>query len=153
RDARGVVAQATLDVLEAADREEVVALVVIERCLLPEPLERGVGVGVDADVVGVVVEVGHASLADQPPSTGMIAPLTYEARSDARKAATSATSCGRPPRPSAAFSRIPGVCSGWAPMISVWMKPGQRALTRMPLGPYSMAATLVIPTTPCLAAV
>ncbi len=37
---------------------------------------------------------GHAIFADQPPSTGMIAPETNDALSDARNAATSATSSG-----------------------------------------------------------
>ena len=39
-----------------------------------------------------------------------------------------------------------------APMISVRMKPGQMALTRMPLVPYSTAAALVTAMTPALAA-
>ncbi len=41
---------------------------------------------------GVAGGCGHASLAPQPPSTGMHTPLTKDARSDERKAATSATS-------------------------------------------------------------
>ena len=44
------------------------------------------------------------------------------------------------------------MCSGWAPMPSVWMKPGQIAFTRMPFAPYSTAAALVIAITPALAA-
>ncbi len=44
------------------------------------------------------VDPAHAIRAVQPPSTGMTAPVTNEARSDARNAATSATSCGWPPR-------------------------------------------------------
>ena len=90
----------------------------------------------------------QASLADQPPSTGITAPLTNDALSDTRKAATSATSCGCPPLFNAAFSRMPGVYSGCAPMISVWMKPGHMTLTRMPFGPYSTAAHLEAPMTP-----
>ena len=58
---------------------------------------------------------GHASFADQPPSTGMMAPVTNDALSDARNAATSATSSGWPPRLRAAFSRMPGSGRGWRP--------------------------------------
>ena len=53
----------------------------------------------------------QASFADQPPSIGITAPETYEARSEARNAATSATSSGCPPRLSAAFSSMPGMFS------------------------------------------
>src|SRR5262249_41077075 len=95
----------------------------------------------------------HARRTDQAPSTGMIAPLTYDARSEHRNAATSATSWGWPARPSAAFSSISGKCSApAAPMISVRMKPGQRAVTRTPRLPYSTAADLVTAMTPALAA-
>ena len=52
--------QAALDVFEAADREEVVLLVVVERRLLAQPPEHRVGIGVDLDVVGVVVDVAGA---------------------------------------------------------------------------------------------
>src|SRR5256885_6232787 len=49
-----------------------------------------------------------------------MAPLTNEARSEARKAATSATSDGCPARPSVAFSARSGRClRPDAPMISV----------------------------------
>src|SRR5207244_2909333 len=97
--------------------------------------------------------VRQGSRADQPPSTGMIAPLTNEARSEQRNAATSATSSGRPARLSDAFSYISGNCAPPdAPMISVSMNPGQIALARIPLCPYSADADLVTEMTPALAA-
>src|SRR5947208_10745569 len=98
-------------------------------------------------------DVRQGSRADQPPSTGTIAPLTNDARSEQRNAATSATSSGRPARPSDAFSSIWGKCAAPdAPMISVAMKPGQMQFTRMPLRPYSDDADFVRDTTPALAA-
>jgi hypothetical protein len=62
-------------------RPEVVPLVVVDRRLVPQALVRRVGVGVDADVVGVVVDVPagggrhYAWLAMRPPSTGITAPV------------------------------------------------------------------------------
>src|SRR5262249_26967020 len=44
-----------LDILGAADREEVVLLVVIERRFFPQPTEHRVRIGVDFEVVRVVV--------------------------------------------------------------------------------------------------
>ena len=49
--------QPALDVLEAAQRVEVVLLVVVERRLLAEPCEHGIRVGVDLDRVRVVREI------------------------------------------------------------------------------------------------
>ena len=51
---------AALDVLVAAHREEVVLLVVVERCLFAQPAEHRVRIGVDLDVVRVVVDVARA---------------------------------------------------------------------------------------------
>src|SRR5947207_1137169 len=71
--------------------------------------------------------------ADQPPSTGMIAPETNDARSEHRNAATWATSSGLPARPSDAFAYIWGYFEPPdAPMISVSMNPGHRQFTRIP---------------------
>src|SRR5437870_6074434 len=90
--------------------------------------------------------------ADQPPSTGMIAPDTNDARSEQRNAATSATSSGLPARPSDAFSYIWGKLEPPdAPMISVSMNPGHRQFTRIPLRPYSDDADFVSDTTPAFA--
>src|SRR4051794_17702067 len=88
-----------------------------------------------------------------PPSMGMIAPVMYEERSEARKEASSATSSGWPPR----FSAEPPTRAGkrsaapLPPDIGVSMKPGQMALARMPCSPYSTAAALVTAMTPALA--
>src|SRR5579875_136466 len=49
--------QAPLDVVVAAEGEEVVLFVVIQRRLVPQPAPDRVGVGVDLEVVGVVVDV------------------------------------------------------------------------------------------------
>src|SRR4029079_2793814 len=66
RAERRMVGEAGLDIVEAAQRPEVVGLVVVEGSLLAEPPERRVGVGVDRLVVRVVVDVaprrhGHPS--------------------------------------------------------------------------------------------
>src|SRR5581483_1810441 len=82
-------------------------------------------------VGGRIVEDDHwhwklllrqANRADQPPSTGMIAPVTKEARSEARNAATSACSRACPARPSAAFednSRNTSGATVWLRSVSV----------------------------------
>ncbi len=57
RDVGVPVDQRALDVVVAAQRVEVVLLVVVERRLLPEPGEHRVGVGVDPHVVRVVRQV------------------------------------------------------------------------------------------------
>src|SRR6185312_15857884 len=148
--------------LVAGDQPDVPERVVPDRPLLPHPLVEGIRVVGQlpiAEQVGAG-EIGrrhrglvHGSRADQPPSTGMIAPETNDARSEHRNAATSATSSGRPPRPSDAFFAISGNCDPPdAPMISVSMNPGQTQFTRTPLRPYSADADLVSETTPALAA-
>jgi hypothetical protein len=58
RDVRLPVDRATLDVLEPAQGEEVVLLVVIEGALVPQPLPDRIRVRIDVEVVRVVVEVG-----------------------------------------------------------------------------------------------
>ena len=58
RAVRVAVDEAALDVLVAAHGVEVVRLVVVERRLLAEAAEHRVRIGVDRDVVGVVVDVG-----------------------------------------------------------------------------------------------
>src|SRR4029078_5284832 len=104
-----------------------------EQASVLDPVDPGAGVPHGA----AGGRVGHASLADHPPSTETMAPDTTPARSDARKAATSATSAGWPARPSAAFSNISGnFLPPDSPMISVWMHPGQIALTRHHSAPY-----------------
>ena len=58
RDVGLPVQRAAVDVLEAADGVEVVALVVVERPFVAEPLPHRIRVRVDLEVVGVVVDVG-----------------------------------------------------------------------------------------------
>src|SRR5207237_10501591 len=88
-----------------------------------------------------------------PPSMGMIAPVMYPARSEARNDASSATSSGWPAR----FRAEPPTSAGkrsaapLPPDIGVSMQPGQMALARIPCSPYSMAAALVNAMTPALA--
>src|SRR5262249_44797566 len=123
--------------------QEALVLDPVDPCPRVARRTRGLDVG-HRSLSGRVASRRQASFAAQPPSTGTIAPGTNDARSDTRNAATSATSDGLPARPSAAFSNISGYFSPPdAPMISVRMKPGQIALTRMPCLPYSTAASLV----------
>jgi hypothetical protein len=69
----------------------------------------------------------------RPPSTDSTAPVMNFARSDARKTYASAMSCGSPTRPSGVRSRMASITfSGMSLMISVPMKPGATAFTRMP---------------------
>ena len=67
RDVGRGVEQAALHVLEAAEGVEVVRLVVIEGRLFAQPAEHRVRVGVDADVVGVEVDVVGAGRRHGPP--------------------------------------------------------------------------------------
>ncbi len=76
------------------------------------------------------------------------------ARSEHRKAASSATSSGCPPRLSAVPCTSLGNRSAapLPPDMAVSTKPGQMALARMPWVPYSTAAAFVKAMTPALAA-
>src|SRR4029453_14066106 len=92
--------------------------------------------------VPVLGQLGR--LAVVPPSIGMMAPVMYAARSEARNDASSATSSGWPPpfRAEPATSAGNRAAAPFPPDISVSMKPGQIAFARMPCSPYSMAAAL-----------
>src|SRR6516164_3004273 len=101
-----------------------------------------------------LLSASQASVAVIPPSTGITAPVIYDARSEQRNDASSATSSGCPPRLRAVpwtswgnRSAAPG-----PPDSSVSMKPGQMAMARMPRVPYSTAAALVKEMTPAFAA-
>src|SRR5277367_4654402 len=104
---------ATLDVVESAERVEVVVLVVIEGCLVTQAFPHGVGIGVDLEVVRVVVQlaVGCARHGDRPcrsrqpvgplgnfsndpASTRICCPVMYRDSSLARKSARLAMSSG-----------------------------------------------------------
>ena len=74
--------------------------------------------------------------------------MQYELASEARNATTSATSSASPirgigkPANTAALS----TSSNWSPpVIGVSITPGWTELTRIPAGPSSMAAVLVMP--------
>src|SRR5687768_6074350 len=69
RDEGRAVDEAPLDVVVAAHRVEVVAIVVVQRRLLPEATERRVRVAVDLDVVRVVVDVAGLDGGHHSPST------------------------------------------------------------------------------------
>ena len=88
-----------------------------------------------------------------PPSTLITAPLTKDAASEASHRYALAISSGCPMRPSGVCARMPSsIFSGMALIISVAMKPGATALTRMRYLPSSRAHTRVIPITPALLA-
>ena len=98
--------------------------------------------------------LGIASLAERPPSTASTAPVTNELSVEQRNATTAATSSGVPTRPSGAASAIRGRRSGGCDTsnMSVWMKPGATALTRIPRPPYSIASDCVTACRPALLA-
>ena len=54
-----VVDEGLLDVVGAAQPVEVVLLVVIERCLVAEPLEQRIGIHIELDLVRIPIEVGR----------------------------------------------------------------------------------------------
>src|ERR1700733_7791225 len=88
-----------------------------------------------------------------PPVTSRTAPAIYDDRSLARNSATLATSSGSPARPigiSASFSSQ--IRCGMASVIADLISPGWIALTRTPRWASSLAAALVMPTIPALAA-
>src|SRR6266511_4252353 len=105
---------------------------------------------------------GHGQLANRmlcPQSTLMTAPVTAQARSEARNTTTAATSAGSAIRPSgccASTARSAAAGSGcWLSHSStryVRVKPGATALTRTLYGPQSHARLRVSPSRPAFAA-
>src|SRR5271166_5085574 len=88
-----------------------------------------------------------------PPVTSRTVPVMYEERSEAKNNATLATSLGSPARPigtSATFSSQ--IRCGIASVIAERIRPGAMAFTRTPRCASSLAAALVMPTIPALAA-
>jgi hypothetical protein len=72
-----------------------------------------------------------------PPLTSIVAPVTNDERSEARKRKTLAISVGVAIRPNGILARILSITS-WlilSPRMSVATMPGVTALTRMFLGP------------------
>ena len=106
---------------------------------------------------------GRRAMADQqhlcrhcataPPSTGSAWPFTNDAASEHSQTTASPTSFAsaslRIGETLRRASSIFGLAARRCCIISVRTVPGQTAFTRMPLRPYSMAAALVSPTTPC----
>src|SRR6185503_14887314 len=86
-------------------------------------------------------EVFHGSIqlcSPIPPSTAMVAPVTYAPkRSDSTATAIAATSAGVPKRFSAILSAIACGAANPPPGIA----PGAMALTRMPCGPSARASS------------
>src|SRR5690606_24683837 len=88
------------------------------------------------------------------PSTAMAWPFTKLAPSPQSHTAIAPISSGSPKRPAGVVPIMPALISAMVPscVIGVRIMPGQMAFTRKPCCPYSRAAVLVRPTTPCLAA-
>ena len=83
--------------------------------------------------------------------TPMTWPVTNRACSERRNTITSATSSASPSRPSAvSATRSARPLSSRVSSMSVAMKPGSTALTRMPCGPSSLAADLASAATAAL---
>ena len=77
----------------------------------------------------------------------------YDDRSDARNSATAATSSGSPARPIGTSASLASqIRCGMASVMAERMSPGWIALTRTPRWANSLAAALVRPTMPALAA-
>ena len=122
--------QPALDVVVAAERVEVVLLVVVERRLLAQPAEHRVRVGVDVDVVRVVV---HRSVmrsvlsVEQRPTIrdGVSGSRVTVTPNGASASATALTTAGgapiAPPSPTPLYPPGPGLG------VSTW--------------PYSMTGT------------
>src|SRR5262245_52048363 len=128
------------------------ALIRIER------LARRMGVGVDVDR-DQGIEIPHTlsfQLAVCPPSTGITAPLMYDAASDATKAMTLAISRGCAKRPLSTRGRVPSgslrLRATYPFTRSVKVRPGQIALARRPCCPYSTQSWRVKPMMPALLA-
>lgn len=92
-----------------------------------------------------------------PPSTGMVAPVIYAARGEARNATRAASSSGRPIRPtgmlrarsaSSSSSLTPGRGCRVSLTRSVRISPGATLLTVIWSGPNSSDSILAMPTTP-----
>src|SRR4029079_12067657 len=89
----------------------------------------------------------------RPPVISMTVPVMYDDRSEAKNKATLATSLGSPARPigtSATFESQ--IRCGMASVMADRISAGAIAFTRTPRYASSLAAALVIPTIPALAA-
>src|ERR1051325_1169501 len=90
-----------------------------------------------------------------PPSTNNVAPVIYDARSDARNATALATSSALPPLPSGMSRKysLSSIGSEKDPAVRrVRISPGHTAVTRICHGPSSLAAVRNNPINPALLA-
>ena len=80
-----------------------------------------------------------------PPVTSMKAPVVNDASPDSSHRMARATSSGSPPRfiGTCSFTRLTRSDSPPLACISVWMKPGRTAFTRMPSSATSRASPMV----------
>ena len=102
---------------------------------------------------GTVDLPSAATFVASPPFTLIASPFTYEARSDARKPITSATSLSPPTLPIGltAMRASHASCAIWS-MRAVPISPGQTELAVMPSDASSFAIACVKPSTAKLAA-
>ena len=102
-----------------------------------------------------MLKLSQLFLALRPPSTGIAAPVIYEAEGSTKESVICATSSGFPNLFNAVLRRakVSFASKGIFSVIPVCIGPGHTALTVTPSGPNSTANALVRPTTPCLEAV
>src|SRR5437899_2876603 len=100
--------------------------------------------------IRLAAPVGQRRPRVRPPSTGTTVPVTYDARSEARKQTTSATSRGRPKRRSGMTARSSARERSAYTSASrgVSIRPGAIELTVTPSGPTSRASVFAQPITP-----
>jgi len=110
----------------------------------------------DAAKTAGAAPVRHSMAHEKPPPTAIVSPVIQPEPADARNTATDAMSSGCPRRPSGVRATIwvsnslpitPMLCT---PSVST--PPGLIALTRIFLGPSSLANTRVIVSTAALVA-
>src|SRR4051794_14113591 len=78
---------------------------------------------------------------DSPPSTGTFTPVMNRDAGEHKKYAASARSVGTAARPIGTLATASSNASGFRAVSGVSVMPGATALTRMPSGASSMAAT------------
>src|SRR4051812_29611071 len=106
---------------------------------------------------GMLSASRNDGLVDEPPSTAMTWPVTYDDSPDCRNSTAPAMSSGWPRRPSGSVAETSGDSSGvpsGRPMrlFGVAIVPGATEFTRMPYWPHSTAAVRMKPTMPALEA-
>ena len=92
------------------------------------------------------------TVSDSPPSTIRLMPVMKLDRGEHRKYAASARSAGWPARPSGTLATASAKGPGFLAVNGVSVMPGDNALTRMPSGASSIAATRTAWFTPAFVA-